>query len=81
MTLSIRPEALRIVERAPSGGNSFSGRIASQTYLGEVAQYQLEAADGSRLKLFELNPQVERKPGEQPLTLCVDSDDAIILPR
>jgi len=56
VTLSIRPECWKL-GREPAARNSVRGRIGACLYLGEVAQYEFICANGTGLKIFELNPQ------------------------
>ncbi len=79
-TLSIRPEAWRIQESRPPE-NAAAGRIGESIYLGEVAQYQfLPAASAApALKIFELNPDLARRPLDRELHATAAPDDVVIL--
>ena len=48
ITLTIRPEAVRLAE--PGGENSFPARVRGATYLGTQVLYNLDAAGGVRLR-------------------------------
>ncbi len=71
VTLSVRPESLRLL---PPGA-ALHGRCAASTYLGEVAQHQIETAAGP-LKALELDPRVTGRVGET-LHLAADRDAVV----
>jgi iron(III) transport system ATP-binding protein len=77
-TLSVRPESWR-VEFTHAPHNSAAGRIGDSTYLGEVAQYQFQTAAGPELKIFELNPDLARRPRDRELFATVDPTDVVVL--
>lgn len=79
VTLSIRPECWRIETSAVE--NSTPGRIGESIYLGEVAQYQFQCPSGPALKIFELNPDLARRPQNRELFAAADPDDVVILRR
>ncbi|HVE17079.1 MAG TPA: TOBE domain-containing protein, partial [Chthoniobacterales bacterium] len=76
-TLSVRPECWRI-ELAKPAQNAASGRIGESIYLGEVAQYEFQTA-GTPLKIFELNPDLTRRPLDRELYATADPDDVVVL--
>jgi iron(III) transport system ATP-binding protein len=79
VTLSIRPECWRL-GRATGGRNSIAGRIGEAVYLGEVAQYQFVAsANGSSLKIFELNPRYLGTSAGMELFAMVEPEDVVVL--
>jgi ABC-type spermidine/putrescine transport systems, ATPase components len=79
VTLSIRPECWRIEPSAVP--NSAPGRIGESVYLGEVAQYQFQCAAGPALKIFELNPDLARRPQDRELFAAAAPDDVVVLRR
>ncbi len=81
-TLSVRPECWRI-ELARPATNAAEGRIGESIYLGEVAQYQFQpcAADAPGLKIFELNPDLARRPRDRSLFATAAPDDVVVLRR
>lgn len=84
VTLSIRPECWRFGEAglAQSGRvNAVSGAIASQTYLGEVAQYEITCEGAATaLKVFELNPRGSRTDApDRRVYLTTGTDDVVVL--
>jgi iron(III) transport system ATP-binding protein len=60
-SISIRPEDIDLSD-APTGENSFAGRVDQYTFLGEVGQYQLSAS-GLSLKALVMAPQGRWRPG------------------
>ena len=79
-TLSIRPEAWRLAETRPAE-NALVGRIGDRVYLGEVAQYEFQptAPGAAPLKIFELNPDLARRPADRDLFAAAAPDDVVIL--
>lgn len=79
VTLSIRPEAFSIQMNGQST-NAAKGRIGELIYLGEVAQYQFNAAEHS-LKIFELNPHLEARPQDVDLYATVAPNDVVVIQK
>ena len=78
VTLSIRPEAFLISKTRPEI-NGITGKLASLTYLGEIAQYAIKAEGESILNVSELNPQILHEPGDSLYHVSVDRDDVVII--
>ena len=82
VTLSIRPEAWRLMQETPgpfaTAPNVLRGHITETVYLGEMAQYRLEAGTIS-LKVYELNPRFPVCPGE--CYASVAAEDVVVIPR
>jgi iron(III) transport system ATP-binding protein len=79
VTVSIRPECWKL---GPVSGrkNSVAGRIGEAIYLGEVAQYDFVAsADGSSLKIYELNPRYLGTAAGLELYAMVEPEDVVVL--
>ncbi len=78
VTLSIRPEALKI--DAAGGGNRLEGTLRSTMYLGKVAQH-LVALDGDagEMKVFQPDPEHLPAVGDR-VRLSVDPDSVVVLP-
>jgi iron(III) transport system ATP-binding protein len=77
VTLSVRPEQLRIVSDGAAGPiNRLSGRVTETTFLGEASEHVL-LVNGQRLKMIctppQFNPPEEMSVGFEP-------KDAIVLP-
>ncbi len=75
--LSIRPESWSLCS-APALMNSVKGRIGESVYLGEVAQYQLQAS-AHDLKVFELNPHISARAQGQEFFALASVDDVVVL--
>lgn len=78
-TLSIRPEAWTLAEKA-AGKNSACGRIGEAIYLGEVAQYQFTTG-AAKLKIFELNPRISSRPSDRDFYALANPEDVVVLRR
>jgi iron(III) transport system ATP-binding protein len=77
VSLSIRPESWSLCS-APASMNSVKGRIGESVYLGEVAQYQLQAS-AHDLKVFELNPHISARAQGQEFFALASVDDVVVL--
>ena len=77
VTVSIRPESIRLVEDPPEG-NRVRGKIGSSVYYGEVAHYTLETGAGV-LQVSELNPRHLGERAEGDLYAIVDPEDVVLL--
>lgn len=81
VTLSIRPECLKLVE-ARADRNCIEGKISGCTYLGESAQYSLTADSlGGQVQLSEYNPGVLHEPAERIRFVTATPEDVVILQR
>jgi iron(III) transport system ATP-binding protein len=89
VTLSIRPEAVRIASPSGSGPNLFEGRMHHSVYLGESAQHQVSLPvtekgwDGPEvvLKMLELSPRVVARDDSRPVRIAILPEDVILLPE
>ncbi len=77
VTVSVRPESIRLGEASPSQ-NAISGTIGTSVYYGEVAHYTLEAG-GTVLQVSELNPRHLGERAEGNLYATVDPEDVVLL--
>jgi iron(III) transport system ATP-binding protein len=84
VTLSLRPEVIRLGD-APSGApNIFDGTVHDTIYLGEVAQHvvNLGANGNVALKVFELNPRyVARDDTKLSAKVWVKPEDVVVLTK
>ena len=78
--LSVRPEALRVLGEADAATNRVVGRVTATAYLGSSAQYHLQLAGGSVLKVTQMNPAAILEPSDDPVFASADIDDVVILP-
>jgi iron(III) transport system ATP-binding protein len=83
VTLSLRPEALRLSPCATAGPNTLGGRIVESTYLGEIAQHTVELGGGAastRVKVAQLNPGPTLTPPGSGISMTISPADVVILP-
>jgi iron(III) transport system ATP-binding protein len=77
--LSLRPEALRLVDApATPRDNTLPATILDTTFLGETAQHLVELKDGTRLRLAQLHPFGSPTPKHPAVS--IHEDDVVILP-
>jgi len=91
VTISIRPEVVRLGEPASAGGNTgvnvFDGIVHDSIYLGEVAQHQVNLKTAKPnsippLKAFELNPKiVARDETQAAARVWFDPKDVVVLTK
>ena len=84
VTVSIRPETVRITPPGEAGGriNGFSAAIHDTIYLGEVAQHvvRIDGPQRVELRAFELNPKfVARDEQVAPASIWFDPGDVVVL--
>jgi iron(III) transport system ATP-binding protein len=83
VTVSIRPEALRLLrddEPAPKGHTVFDAVYRSTCFLGETAQHEVEVTGGTILKALELRPRDIPANGTAR-RIAVAPEDAVLLTR
>jgi iron(III) transport system ATP-binding protein len=79
ITISIRPEATRIVPLGEAG--SLPGRLIETTYLGETAQHLVEVKGCPAVKVAEMNPfgsssRIHPNPGD-PVGVVFDAGEIV----
>jgi iron(III) transport system ATP-binding protein len=84
ITLSLRPETIRLGDISANHPNIFDAQIHDTVYLGEVAQHQVSIGENGQglttLKAFELNPKfVARDESRQRARIGFDPSDAVVL--
>lgn len=80
VTLSIRPEALTLLE-LPGSSNRFFGNVIETTYLGDMVQYELVLREGGSVRVAELNPAEILQPSPEEVRLAAAAEDVVILRR
>ena len=83
VSISIRPEAIRLAAHASPSANTFDAAVHDTMYLGEVAQHVVRVGNGHKIELraFELNPRFVARDGvERRASASVDPQDVIVLP-
>lgn len=83
VTLSLRPETLRLGEAPAHAPNQLEGFVHDSVYLGEVAQHQVRVGtdDPLHLKVFDLNPRILARDAEEQAGIWVDPEDVVVLPQ
>ena len=86
ITLSIRPESIRLDEPPAGVDNRFSATLHDTLYLGEMAQHQAKlsasAAENTadiNFKLFEQNPKINARDQAQAVRLWFAPEDVVVL--
>lgn len=80
VVVSIRPECLSIRTEEPDR-NAIAGHLTESVYLGEVAQYSLQAEGREEpIHISELNPRRVIRDTEHTLYASAKSEDVVILP-
>jgi len=87
VTLSLRPEAIRLGQPPGDGVNVLTGTVHDTIYLGEVAQHKvsLPVADGGEpgaavtLSAFELNPLIVAHEERRDVDVWIDPADVVVL--
>ena len=84
ISLSLRPEALRIIDptndvaKAPAEWNRAATTLSRSMFLGETAQLELQGDGNIKLKVLELHPRVLRATGTA-LEVAIDPADVVLL--
>jgi iron(III) transport system ATP-binding protein len=80
VTVSIRPEAIRIVGDQTSADvtNRLSGTVGAGLFLGATAEFEVRVAE-ARIRVLEMHPRIDRVTGSA-ITLAVDPADVVVLP-
>lgn len=83
VTLSIRPEVIRIGDAPTNHPNAFRGTVHDTVYLGEMAQHWVNLGKDTvpPLKVFELNPRHVARDQAVEAAIWFDPSDAVILTR
>jgi iron(III) transport system ATP-binding protein len=79
LSLSLRPEALRLVRGTAPSANGLGGVVRASIYLGDIAQHEV-ALDGCdrMVRVAELNPKNPPAVGER-VSIEIDADDVVPL--
>ncbi len=81
LTISLRPEAIRLDAPAADMPNVFDAVVRESVYLGEIAQYHIKPRSGAgpALKAFELHPSHLAAEGGRSVRLWFDPADVVLL--
>ena len=77
VTVSVRPECWTLSREAPTR-NAVRGRIGEAIYLGELAQYELQAGSQA-LKILELNPRFIDQSARGEVFASAEPEDVVVL--
>jgi iron(III) transport system ATP-binding protein len=79
VTISIRPEVIRVGTDANQQSNRFDAIVHDTLYLGEVAQHVVRVGEND-LRAFELNPKIVARDGAQERAhVWFDPADVVVL--
>jgi iron(III) transport system ATP-binding protein len=89
VTVSLRPEAVRLGPAPDADVNLLKGSVHDTVYLGEVAQHKVSlsavaggGADATMtLSAFELNPRIVALGEQRKVDLWIDPADVVVLER
>lgn len=83
VTLSIRPEIIRLGDAPASHPNTFTGLAHDSIYLGEMAQHTVNVGPNGQtaLKVYELNPRMVARDQTVPTIISFDPGNVTILTR
>ena len=82
VTLSLRPEVIRLGTPPAGTVNVFDGEIHDTNYLGEIAQHQVRLGpSGTEFKVFEMHPKFVARDHVERAQAWVDAADVIVLTR
>lgn len=85
VTVSIRPEAVRLGPTVGECPNRWEARVHHTVYLGEVAQHQVSLASTAggevTLKAFEMNPRLLARDEAARVAAWIAPDDVVVLER
>ncbi len=82
VTVSIRPETIKLSDRTESAINVFDASVHDTIYLGEVAQHLVSViSNGNKMELraFELNPRFVARDGAVQAKAAIDPSDVVVL--
>jgi iron(III) transport system ATP-binding protein len=83
VTVSVRPEALRLGAAPEGAPNRFAGAVEESVYLGDTAQHRVRTGAGDAavaLQVAESPPRARLTPGA-PVSLWFDPADGVLLTR
>jgi ABC-type Fe3+/spermidine/putrescine transport system ATPase subunit len=79
VTVSLRPEVLRLGDAPPGSANSFRASVHHTLYMGEMAQHTVTVA-GSEMKAFEMNPRIVARDGNKvEAPLWISERDVVVV--
>ena len=86
VTLSVRPESIRLSPVPVDARNIVEGRLLETVYLGEVAQHRMGLRPGNdanegevEVKGFDLNPRLGPNDAGSAISVWIDPLDVVVL--
>ncbi len=80
VTLSVRPEAIRLGAPPADAANVFDGVVHDTVYLGEVAQHTVTLGNPpAHFKVFDMNPRVLARDGKLDSKVWFAADHVVLL--
>jgi len=76
VTISVRPEDIRLSEARPEGGNVLQGTVQTKVFLGESVDFEVKVA--SRTLLSRAHPSLGTRVGH-PIHLSLDPEKCVAL--
>jgi hypothetical protein len=67
------------IQNLTSDANYIRGRRIRTIYLGEVAQFVIELADGILVRTLELNPGLGNGAESDAVSMQINAEDVVIL--
>jgi iron(III) transport system ATP-binding protein len=80
VTVSLRPEVMRLGTPPNNSSNVFDGEVHDTNYLGEMAQH-LVRVGRLDLKAFEMHPKVMARDRVEKVKVWVGAEDVVVLVR
>ncbi len=82
VSLSLRPEIIRLGDPPAGAANVLDGAVHDTVYLGELAQHQVRIGPDLELKAFEMNPKIVARDEQVEKTkVWVEPEDVVVLTR
>ncbi|MFC1452361.1 ABC transporter ATP-binding protein [Verrucomicrobiota bacterium] len=86
VTVSLRPEVIRVGDAPAGASNVLEGVVRNTVYLGEIAQHEVhlpsEGRDdgkGTTLKAFDLNPKIVARDTQEKASVWIEPEDVVVL--
>jgi spermidine/putrescine transport system ATP-binding protein len=81
VTLAIRPEKVRVLQAPGDGANELEAKLTEVIYSGSSSEYQMLAADGSKLRAHVLNARSSGRTSAngETLRLAFPADNLVVL--
>ncbi len=83
VTITVRPEKIKVVEDTPAEGSFARGTVAENVYLGSMTQLIVQIGSGERLIVHQLNDEDGREPlaPGAGVTLAWSAEHSYVIPK